>query len=349
MNHSVRQTTPVSRPRLAFVGLGWIGLKRLSALDSAGAIEVAACIDTDALLAARVASGFDGARHFAGLDAALDLDLNLDLDGIVIATPSALHEAQALAALDHGLPVFCQKPLATDAEGATRVIEHAAAADRLLGVDFCYRHVNGMRALRDKLRDRAFGEIVAIDLTFHNAYAPSAAWSRDRALAGGGCLLDLGVHLLDLSAWLQDFPRFEVEAARLFARGRELASANGDVEDLAIAQLRQANGACVRLACSWNLHAGQGAIIEVTFHGTRGGATWRNVAGSFLDFETIERRADRSEKLASDAGEWGPRALLEWTRQLAESPAFDPAARRFTASATTVDAIYRHGLREAPP
>jgi predicted dehydrogenase len=345
MSYEAHQTTLATRPRLAFLGLGWIGQKRLRALESAGAAEVAACIDTDALLAARVASAFNGARGFERVESLRDLDV----DGIVIATPSGLHEAQALAALDRGLAVFCQKPLATSAEGAMRVIERAAAADRLLGVDFCYRHVNGMHELRDKLRDEAFGEIVAIDLMFHNAYAPSAAWSRDRALAGGGCLLDLGVHLLDLATWLQDLPVLEVDSARLFARGRELGATNEDVEDLAVAQLRQANGACVRLACSWNLHAGQGAIIEVTLHGTRGGVTWRNVAGSFLDFEMLERRGDRSLVLFAGADDWGPRALLEWTQRLAVSPAFDPCARQFSVSARLVDSIYRRAREESAP
>jgi predicted dehydrogenase len=345
MNREARQTTLATRPRLAFVGLGWIGQKRLRALESAGAAEIAACMDTDALLAARVASAFNGARTFERLESVRDLDL----DGVVIATPSGLHEAQALAALDLGLAVFCQKPLATSADAAERVIGRAATADRLLGVDFCYRHVSGMRALRDKLRDQAFGKIVAIDLTFHNAYAPSAAWSRDLALAGGGCLLDLGVHLLDLVSWLQDFPAFEVDSARLFARGRELDSGNQDVEDLAMAQLRQANGACVRLACSWNLHAGQGAIIELTLHGTRGGATWRNVSGSFLDFELLERRGDRSEVLFAGADDWGPRALLEWTQRLGVSRAFDAAARQFSASAALVDSIYRRAREGSRP
>ncbi len=327
------------RARLGFLGVGWIGRQRLEALAASGAAEVAACADADALLAARVAAAHPGARAHDGIETLLDENI----DGVVIATPSGLHEHQAIVALERGLAVFCQKPLATSASGARRVIECAQRANRLLATDFCYREVGGMRALREHLRDGSLGEILAVDLRFHNAYAPSAAWCASRALAGGGCLLDLGVHLIDLASWLQDFPVTRVEAARLFCRGRELVDRES-VEDLAFAQLRQENGACVRLACSWNLHAGQGAIIELLLHGTRGGASWRNLGGSFHDFDVALCRGDRREVLASGADDWGPRALRNWAVRLGGDASFDPRAFDLCASAAVIDSIYQHGV-----
>jgi predicted dehydrogenase len=327
--------------RLAFVGLGWIGRMRLDALASDPALSLAACVDVDMDLARRIAASHAGAKPLDSLQAALDLDI----DGVVLATPTGMHEAQALAALERGVAVFCQKPLAATSAGAERVIASAARANRLLGVDFCYRHVNGMAQLRERLAAHAYGEILSVDLTFHNAYAPSAGWSRDPQLAGGGCLLDLGVHLLDLLAWLQDFPSFEVESARLFAQGRERAPGVRTPEDLVFAQLRQDDGACVRLACSWNLHLGQGAAIEVAIRGTRGGAHWRNVAGSFFDFELSENRGDQREVLARGPDPWGPRALREWIGQLSQGRGFDDSALGFIASAELVDAIYARGDR----
>jgi predicted dehydrogenase len=341
MNAVPAQLQVPARPRLAFVGLGWIGRLRLKALCKDASIEVAACVDRDLELARAASESHADVRVSSSLEACFDLPI----DGVVIATPTGLHEGQAMAALDHGLAVFCQKPLATNAAGAERVVARAAAADRLLGADFCYRHVNGMLTLQQRLRERAYGELLAIDLTFHNAYSPNAAWSRNPALAGGGCLLDLGVHLLDLAAWLQDFPRFDVEQARLFAGGKPIAPREPAVEDLAFAQLRQDNGACVRVACSWNLHAGQGARIELAIHGTRGGARWHNLRGSFFDFELLELRGDRSEVLAAGADDWGPRALQCWSRQLAQGNRFDAAAHGYTASARLIDAIYARGGR----
>src|SRR5690606_31420282 len=135
--------------------------------------------------------------------AAVESVFGADLDAVVIATPNGLHARQAIACLERGLAVFCQKPLATTLCAVQRVLGAARAADRLLGIDFCYRHVNGMHELRDRVRAGAIGEIVAVDLCFHNAYGPDKSWCQDRLLAGGGCLLDLGVHLLDLALWVQ--------------------------------------------------------------------------------------------------------------------------------------------------
>ena len=129
----------------------------------------------------------------------LDELLDADLDGLVIATPSALHADQAIAALNRGLAVFCQKPLARTADEARRVVETARATDRLLHVDLSYRHLAASNALRRLVRGGDLGHIYAIEAVFHNAYGPSTAWARDRHRSGGGCLIDLGVHLVDLA------------------------------------------------------------------------------------------------------------------------------------------------------
>src|SRR4051794_5550600 len=109
-------TAVATRPRLGFLGVGWIGEQRLDAIAASGVAEIAAVADPE--------------RPDA-LDS-LDELLAAGLDGIVIATPSALHAEQALIALGHGLAVFCQKPLALDAPTARRIVEAAKAADRLL-------------------------------------------------------------------------------------------------------------------------------------------------------------------------------------------------------------------------
>jgi predicted dehydrogenase len=101
----------------------------------------------------------------------------------VIATPSALHAEQAIAALDRGLAVFCQKPLGRDASETRAVVEAARRADRLLGVDLSYRYTRAAAALRDEVRSGALGEVYAVDLVFHNAYGPDKPWFYDRRLA----------------------------------------------------------------------------------------------------------------------------------------------------------------------
>ena len=101
----------------------------------------------------------------------------------------------------------CQKPLARTAEEAGRVVAAARNADVLLGVDSSYRHTQGMRRIRELVAQGRLGQVYAVDLVFHDAYGPDKPWFHDMAQSGGGCLMDLGIHLIDLALWALDRPR----------------------------------------------------------------------------------------------------------------------------------------------
>jgi predicted dehydrogenase len=180
-----------------------------------------------------------------------------------------------------------------------------------------------------------------VDLTFHNAYGPDKAWFRDPALSGGGCVMDLGVHLVDLALWALDFPAVEGVAAHLSAGGARLGPRPDRVEDHAVATLELAGGAVVRLACSWHLHAGRDAVIEAAFYGTEGGAALRNLDGSFYDFRAERHRGTAQEELSAPPDAWGGRAAVDWAARLAQGGArFDPAAERLVDVARVLDRIY---------
>jgi predicted dehydrogenase len=322
--------------RLGFVGLGWIGRKRLDAIARHAHVQVAAVGDVDPARLQDAARAHPDAIAVDTVEQILDCDL----DGVVIATPNGAHARQAIACLQRGVSVFCQKPLAIDGTATGRVVAAARAADRLLGVDFCYRHVQGMSALRERILAGALGQITHIDLKFHNAYGPDKAWCRDRVQSGGGCLLDLGVHLIDLARWLQGLPAMRVSSSHLYCDGRKLPTADAGVEDHACAELIQSNGAVVRLACSWNAHAGRDAVIGAEIFGTHGGAAWRNVNGSFFDFTVDMFHGTARERLGSYPDDWGTRALEAWVARLSLDPRFDCEAVQFAATAALIDGIY---------
>lgn len=322
------------QPRVGFLGTGWIGRHRMEAMVATGAIAVAAICDPSAEC---IADAQALAPQAAVVDS-LDAMLALGLDGVVIATPSALHAAQSIAALNAGAAVFCQKPLGRSAPEARAVIDAARDADRLLGVDLSYRHTEGMRRIAALIHDGALGEVFAVDLTFHNAYGPGKSWFFDPAQSGGGCVIDLGVHLVDLALWTLGFPSVGDVQATLLAGGVPLTP--GKVEDFATARFT-AGTADIRLACSWNLHAGQDAVIDASFYGTRGGAALRNVAGSFYDFTAEHFTGTQRQTLATPPDAWGARSAAVWAERLAASPRFDPAAEQFVRSAEVLDRIYR--------
>ncbi len=329
-----------SRPRLGFLGTGWIGRNRLEAIAGDGAAVIAAVSDPSAEAAAQAAAVAPGAVVVDSLDALLDAGI----DGLVIATPSALHAQQAVAALERGVAVFCQKPLARTAAETRRVVRAARAADRLLGVDLSYRETAAMRAVRGVIDGGEIGRVYAVDLTFHNAYGPDKGWFYDPRLSGGGCVIDLGIHLVDLALWTLGWPAVRGASARLFSKGAPLADASRAVEDYAVATLDLAgpDGApvAVRLACSWHLSAGRDAVIEAAFYGERGGAAMRNVGGSFYDFIAERYEGTRRDVLAEPPDAWGGRAAVLWARRLAEGARFDPEAERLVEVAAALDAVY---------
>jgi predicted dehydrogenase len=310
-----------TRPRLAFLGVGWIGQQRLDAVRDL--CEVTALADP--------------ARPDC-LDS-LDELLAHDPDGVVIATPSGLHAQQALAALEHGVAVFCQKPIARTAVEAREVVDAARWADRLLAVDLCYRQVEAFRRARELVLSGALGDVFAAELEFHNAYGPDKAWFYDPRLSGGGCVMDLGIHLVDLALWTLGFPAVARVTAQLFAGGRRLERGTA-CEDYCAAQLELSTGAVAQLACSWRLSAGEQCVIEASFYGTRGAASLRNVGGSFYDFEACRMRGTAREVLVSPPDEWGGRAAVDWAERLGRSRSFDAEAMHLGATADALDRIY---------
>ncbi|HET9623320.1 MAG TPA: Gfo/Idh/MocA family oxidoreductase [Kofleriaceae bacterium] len=329
-----------ARVRLGFLGVGWIGRHRMAAIARDGRAEVVGFADPSAerrRAAQEVAPGATACEHLGQL-------LELPLDGVVIATPSALHAEHCLAALERGLAVFCQKPLARDREETQRVVDAARAADRLLGVDLSYRHTAAIQQIAEVVRRGGIGRVFAVDLTFHNAYGPDAAWFYDRAASGGGCVIDLGIHLIDLALWLLDFPAVEIVDSQLFARGAPLADEHA-VEDYATVQLRLAGDIAVRLTCSWKISAGRDAVIEARWFGSEGGVALANVDGSFYDFVAERYRGTQRESLAAPPDDWGGRAAVDWVARLAHGAGFSPEAERLIDVASVIDRIYAAAQR----
>ncbi len=320
--------------------MGWIGRIRLQALLEADIGTVVAVADPDPSAAAAGAAAADGSLAVADLDELL----RLDLDGVVIATPSALHAEQSLAALDHGLAVFCQKPMARSATEAEAVLATARRAGRPFGVDLSYRRTAAAQRMQQELRQGRIGRVFAAQLTFHNAYGPDKQWFLDRHRSGGGCLIDLGTHLLDLLLWLLGDERLRVEAATLLQAGAKLANGSNAVEDFVAAQLTTASGAAVQLACSWFLPAGLDCLFECTLFGTEGSLALTNVDGSFHDFRLEWRHGTSAQLLVSPPDDWGGRTLCDWALRLQRGEGFDPElAAELHAIPKVIDAIYRYG------
>lgn len=344
MTFALKPAVIAARPlQLGFLGVGWIGLARMKALLGTGLAEAAAIVDTNTEMVAQAQAFASGAEVFDSLDAMLDRGV----DAVVIATPSALHAEQSIRALDAGVAVFCQKPLGRSAAEVAAVVEAARRNDLPLGLDLSYRHTAAMRHIRGLMTDGALGKVHTIDLVFHNGYGPDKPWFHDRRLSGGGCLMDLGVHLVDLALWSQDFPQVASAAGHFKWAGEPWNGSDASVEDLAVATMVTQDGTLIRLACSWNLNVGRDAEISATFHGTRAAARFANVGGSFYDFTAEVLTGTTATTPVSGPDDWGGRAALHWLGKV-QAGGFDADCLQFTAVADALDRIYASGSLPDP-
>ena len=325
-----------AKPRLAFVGMGWIGKNRFESLIRADLMECLGIYDPwlqkmqddDLLCQYNKVEDFD------------DLLKNDEIEGIVVATPNALHAGQCRKALNAGKAVFCQKPLARTAGEVRELLNAATQNDRLLGVDYSYRFTDGIQMISNLIKEEKLGKIFAIETAFHNAYGPDKSWFYDMEKSGGGCLLDLGCHLVDLSMYLLKFPKAQVMKSTRFNKGQLIEKGEQQVEDYCSASIRTDDGVDINIACSWNLCAGQDADIYFKIYGTEGAAIFENVNGSFYDFKTSFCQGTQREIISSPPDSWGGKAIENWARQLQISNSFHPDALQYLSSSQLIDEIY---------
>ena len=299
--------------------------------------EVAYISDTAAPNAEEAMKSAPEAKQVNSLEAIISEE---EVDGVVIATPSAFHAEQSKLALEAGKAVFCQKPLGRNMEETKRVVEAARKHNKLLGVDLSYRYTEAMQQVYKVVQSGELGHIYAIELVFHNAYGPDKAWFYEQKLSGGGCVIDLGVHLVDLALWSMNFPKVKEVNSRLFAKGKPISMAEGKVEDYASAGIELEGNTHMQLSCSWNLPAGQEAIISATFYGTEGGVAMKNINGSFYDFIAERYYGTRTERLCSPPDDWMGRAGVAWANRVAKGEGFDEEAEEFVKVAEVLDKIY---------
>lgn len=325
-------------PTLGFLGTGWIGRSRMESVLSAGLGTAATICDTEPSNATDALKLAAGMRQVANLEELLQTDV----EAVVIATPSALHASQSIACLQAGKAVFCQKPLGRDLNETRQIIEEARKADRFIAVDFSYRYTAGIQAIRQLIEKKELGKIYAIEAVFHNAYGPDKSWFYDPKLSGGGCLMDLGSHLVDLVLWLLGFPGTEVLSTSILSGGRPVFNHWEQVEDYVSAELKTINGVNVRIGCSWNLPVGKEAEIYLKMYGTEGGAAFYNINGSFYDFQCEKYQGTSTTVLTTPPDDWGGRAIRHWAEELAKGPEYRPECEEVVKTASVLESIYKY-------
>ena len=187
--------------RLGLVGTSWwADLHFLPALTSHPGAELAAICGRNRERAAELAAKYNIPAVFTGY---AEMMAQGRLEAVVIATADDSHHALALAALDAGLHVLCEKPLALNAQHAREMAETAEAKGVITLVNFTYRWMPFFRYFRDLVAEGYVGKLYHAEFRYLGGYArgPNYMWRYDQDRANG-VLGDLGSHFIDLAHWL---------------------------------------------------------------------------------------------------------------------------------------------------
>jgi predicted dehydrogenase len=188
-----------------------------------------------------------------------------------------------LAALEAGCHVLCEKPMAMNSREARRMLAAARKARRRLMINFSFRFTEQSWALKKQVDSGLLGQVYFARTVWHRRRGMPGfgGWFGQKRLAGGGPLIDLGVHRMDLAMWLMGHPRPVWVLAQTYdhiagpiARKTKKAF---DVEDLAVAMVRFDNGATMIAEASWAGHIKENELQETRLLGTKAGLVQRNL------------------------------------------------------------------------
>lgn len=269
--------------RVGIVGAGFIAIRgHLPAYQNHPQTEVVALCDVNEARARAVADEHGIPRVFTDYHQMLE---TAELDIVTVCVPNALHAPVTIAALEAGAHVLCEKPMALTVSEAKAMLTAAERTGRKLAVGFHNRFRPESQALKTFVDQGTLGRIyyATVSLLRRSGIPGYGSWFTNKELAGGGALIDNGVHGLDLALWLMGHPRpVSVQGATFSEFGPRRKGLGGwgadiyegeqrfDVEDLAVAMVRFATGATLTIQTSW---AGYGAPEDrLRLFGRQGGA-----------------------------------------------------------------------------
>ncbi|MBB5830557.1 Gfo/Idh/MocA family protein [Brachybacterium aquaticum] len=275
---------PTRKLRAGVIGLGWAGQQHVAAYAADPTVDLVAVSAMEEHLLAEHGDAHDIPGRYRDWK---QMIAEAELDVVSIATPTFLHAPMAIHALDAGLHVLTEKPMAENGETAATMVEAARRAGRVLDVSFNHRRRGDVTALKQVVDSGVLGKL----------YYAKAGWVRRQGIpglgtwftkaqsSGGGALMDIGIHMLDMSLHLMGEPEVTAASASTHAEFGPLGRGGSgfgvsqleegvpfEVEDLATAFLRLDGGGTLLLESSWAQWIPHD-LCYVTLYGSDGGAT----------------------------------------------------------------------------
>ncbi|HUW30382.1 MAG TPA: Gfo/Idh/MocA family oxidoreductase [Planctomycetota bacterium] len=220
------------------------------------------------------------------------------LDAVVIAVPNHLHADLTIRALRHGLHVLVEKPIASDVPDAEAMLRASREANRVLMVGFNQRFFPQHQAAWQYVRQGFLGEIYYAKTKWLRRggvpwwYEAGGKGALSTEIAGGGPLIDLGVHKLDLALFLMGFPEVSSVDGTTFRgigkREGQKRSIEFALEDAGVALIRFRDNRALLLEASWSMHCKEPDTQETILYGENGGMRLANEVEVYSESDGIQ-------------------------------------------------------------
>jgi predicted dehydrogenase len=341
--------------RVGIIGAG-IGKSHAEGYAKQSRVQITAIAGLDDRV--KTLAGTYGARTYGDYT---ELLAQPDIDAVSVCVPNGLHHEVTIAALKAGKHVLVEKPLArTPAEGQ-EMLDAAKAAGKILMISFNHRQRSDVQYIKQQIDSGRLGRIYyAKSYWMRRAGIPGInSWFVNKNMAGGGPLIDLGVHMLDIAMYLLDEPKPLAVSAATFAefgpRGqkgsagvRQNVEGSYEVEDLGTAMIRLEGGAMLHLEASWATHGPNGDDFGIILYGTEGGAELKvvnynntNTVRIFYD-EKDGTQVDLTPKIIPGGGHAD--VIKNFVGAILDNAPAIPSAEDGLRRTQVIDACYRSSI-----
>ncbi|MBA3387457.1 MAG: Gfo/Idh/MocA family oxidoreductase [Chthoniobacterales bacterium] len=248
----MKRAKPARGRRLGVIGTGWPGQQHARVMSAIPEANLYACADLDEERRRLFGETYHPQKSFTDYHELLH---DAGVDAVIVCLPNFLHFPASLAALEAGKHVFCEKPPTLNAAEMKVLDEEASKRGLIYYFGRQFRFTPGMRAANALIADGRLGKIYHAQATWVRSRGIPVGlggWFTQKERAGGGALIDIGIHALDSAWYLMGTPKPVSVSAQVFRNFEHLVpSAVFDVEDAAFGFIRFDNGAVITLETSW--------------------------------------------------------------------------------------------------
>jgi predicted dehydrogenase len=342
----------MSKVRVGVIGLG-MGRHHIAGYQTHPDAEVVAIADLDESRLGQIGDQYNiSTRYLSGAEMLQEEELDI----VSIATPNKSHAPLTIAALEAGNHALCEKPMAMSADEARAMLAAAKRAGKRLMVNFSYRFTEQSQALKDRVDAGELGDIYFARTVWHRrrGLPKFGGWFGQKGLSGGGPLIDLGVHRLDLALWLMGYPKpVWVMGSTYNPIATALAEAQGvdyDVEDLAVGLIKFDNGATLEVEASWAANIKEKELMETRLLGTKGGLVQRNLNETY-EFEAelyVERNGAHYDMALHAPRRRGLSAMNHFVESIVNNAPHIATGEEGLLVMEILDAIYQSAEERRP-